>query len=296
MTEQGGRLVNVIIPTLNRASLLPATLDALLAQTHRELEVVVVDDGSSDRTPDVIAEAVRRDSRVRGLRHEASRGAAAARNAGAAVSRGPYLLFEDDDCVGVPSRIERLLKALETSSEAGYAYCWMETRTETGETVRKGRHGPWSIGTPYALLRRTAFEAVGGFDESLPRLQDFDLWTRILARYTAVEVPEVLFRTVRDGSGISASTEHLLAAAGTLMEKYRGTDIPPGHRATLHRLVGGRLMMERCRRAALVHLRRAARLQPGNPRCLAALAAASLGYGVYRRLVDLQAWLATRGP
>lgn len=295
MTADAGRLVSVVIPTLNRAPLLEAALDAVLAQTHRELEVVVVDDGSTDRTSRVVAAAARRDSRVRGLRHDVSRGAAAARNVGVEESRGSYLLFEDDDCRGAPARIERLLAALESSPEAAYAYCWMKTRTVTGETVLKGTQGPWAIGTPYALIRRAAFEAVGGFDPSLPRLQDFDLWTRILARSAAVEVPEVLFETVRDGSGISASTDRLLEAAGLLLEKYRGADLPPGHLATLHRLVGGRLMVERRRKEALVHLRRAARLQPGSARSLAALAAASLGHGVYARLVDLQAWLASRG-
>lgn len=295
MTGSGDRLVSVVIPTLNRATLLEAALDALLAQTHRELEVLVVDDGSTDRTSEIVAAAARRDSRVRGLRHDVSRGASAARNKGAGESQGSYLLFEDDDCRGAPNRIEGLLAALESSPEAGYAYCWMRTRADTGESVLKGTQGPWSIGTPYALVRRAAFEAVGGFDPSLPRLQDFDLWTRILARYAAVEVPEVLFETVRDGSGISASTDRLLEAADLLLDKYRGADLPPGHLAMLHRLVGGRLMVERCRREALVHLRRAARLQPASPRSLAALTAASLGHGVYQHLVDLRAWLATRG-
>lgn len=293
MTANGG-LVSVVIPTLNRAALLEAALHALLAQTHRRLEVVVVDDGSTDRTAEVVAAAARRDARVRGLRNDVSQGAAAARNTGAGEARGSYLLFEDDDCRGAVTRIEHLLTALESSPAAGYAYCWMKTLTDTGEIVLKGTQGPWAIGTPYALIRRDAFEAVGGFDPSLPRLQDFDLWTRILARYAAVEVPEVLFETVRDGSGISASTERLLEAAGLLLQKYRGADLPPGHLATLHRLVGGRLMVERHRKEALVHLRRAARLQPGNPRSLAALAAASLGHGVYGRLVQLQAWMANR--
>ena len=280
-----GALVSVVIPTRDRADVLRDALLAMLAQTHPALEIIVVDDGSGDHTADVAARAAHGDGRIRILRHEEPRGAAAARNAGARVARGRYLLFEDDDCRGRPDRVERLVRALEAEPDAAYAYGWIR-RPAAGSTAVTGTEGAWSIGTPSALIRKEAFDAVGGFDEGLPRLQDFDLWTRILARFPAVEVPAVLYETVLAGVGISGSPERLVAASRRLTEKYRDGDLPGPHRAAMHRRLGGALLLEGQRREGLAHFGRALRIRTRDPRSWLGLAAAVAGPRAYRLVVS----------
>ncbi len=275
-------LVSVIIPTRDRAELLTTALAAILAQARTDLEVIVVDDGSRDRTPEVIEEARAADPRVRSLRNERSLGAAAARNAGAAEGRGEYLLFEDDDCRSRPDRVTRMLRALGTAPNAGYAYCWMEAHSTDGSVRIHGRDGPWSIGTPCALIRRAHFEQVLGFDAGLPRLQDFDLWTRLLAKAPAIEVPEVLLTVTRSDQGISASTDRLIRAAHHIFEKYEESSIAPGHLAAMHRRLGGKLMVLGHPTEGMAHFRRSLALYPLCPRTWLAVVAARAGVRAYR--------------
>lgn len=274
--------MSVIIPTRDRADLLAGTLSSLLSQTYTHLEIIVVDDGSTDSTPDVVAETCATERRVRSLRHGESRGAAAARNTGAAVARGEYLLFEDDDCRGEPDRISQLVEAIESAPRAAYAYCWMASRNTDGSVTIHGAHGPSSIGTPFALIRADAFRAVGGFDPLMPRLQDFDLWIRLLVRAPAVAVPRVLFETVRDNAGISASPALLLEASERILNKYRDSGFPPRHLAAMHRRLGGSLIVNGFRSEGLAHLRRAVRLRKRSPRSWLTLAAAVAGRRTYR--------------
>ena len=276
--------VSVIIPTRDRAELLRGAVEAVLGQTHAGLELIIVDDGSRDHTPGVIAD-FSSDPRVRALRNEESRGAAEARNAGAGTARGDLLLFEDDDCRGAPERIEKLVRALDPVPGAAYAFCHSRRVMASGEVVVKGDEGAWSIGTPAALIRADAFREAGGFDASLPRLQDFDLWTRLLARRPAVEVPEVLYEAVWDDIGISASDKGLLEAEQRLYGKYDTDDMPASHLSAMHRRLGGKLMLAGHWGRGLAHFRRAVAVCRSCPRSWAALVAGLAGPGVYRRIV-----------
>lgn len=289
-------LVSVVVPTRDRAALLGDTLQALSDQSYQALEIIVVDDGSMDETPGVIQAAAERDPRIRGIRRPVSGGAAAARNAGAEMARGEFLLFEDDDCRGVPSRLERLVSALTHRPEAAYAYCRMRVVSDDGGEAVRGTLGPWSVGTPYALVRAAAFRASGGFDEALPRLQDFDLWTRLLGEHPAVEVPSVLFETVRDGSGISSDPERLASAGRLILDKYRESTLPRGHLARMHRYLAGALVVNGIRGDGLAHYRRSLHLRPWSVRSWLGVVLALLGPSAYRAAARLQAFAAAPAP
>lgn len=278
-------VISVIIPTRDRAGLLADAVAAVRGQSYPHVELIVVDDGSADSTPDLLA-GMERDGRVdRSLRHEAPLGAGAARNAGADAARGELLLFEDDDCRGAPDRLEKLARALAAAPDAAYAFCRSRRLDSAGRTMTKGHEGPWSIGTPAALIRADAFREVGGFDPELPRLQDFDLWTRLLARASAVDVPEVLFEAGWDDQGISASDQRLLAAEAHLLAKYRASRMPGPHLAAMHRRLGGKLLVNGFWKRGLVHLSRAIRRCWRCPRSWAAFAAGLAGPAIYRAVV-----------
>lgn len=183
--------VSVIIPTCNRASLLPVAIRSALGQTFRDLEVIVVDDDSEDRTSEVLAGIS--DPRLHYLRQEARRGGAAARNAGIARARGEYIAFLDDDDEWFPEKLDLQIDLFRQSPmQVGVVYgSYVTVDRESGRvTGRKiaERSGDLSRdllvrnvigGTSSVVVRRACFEKAGLFDERLPSFQDYDLWIRI---------------------------------------------------------------------------------------------------------------------
>jgi glycosyltransferase involved in cell wall biosynthesis len=194
--------VSLIIATFNHARFLGEAIDSALAQTLGGVDVIVVDDGSTDDTPAVLA---RYAGRVRVLR-QPNRGLAAARNTGLAAARGTYVSFLDADDVMAQTKLAAQLEVLERSPAIGWTYCdvlieTMATRATVTASERFGYgaraldgwlfpeliHGNF-IPAIAPMIRRTALDAAGGFDERLTSLEDWDMWLRLSliaeARYT----------------------------------------------------------------------------------------------------------------
>ncbi len=202
--------VSVVIATFNHARFLPAALDSALAQTLAGVEVIVVDDGSTDDTPAVLSRYARR---VRVIR-QANRGLAAARNAGLAVARGTYVSFLDADDVVMPTKLAEQMALLEAAAPTvGWTYCDVLIETvATGHEMRAserfgygGRsldgwlfpeliHGNF-IPAIAPLIRRAALDSAGGgFNDRLTALEDWDLWLRLSLVAEARYSPAVLVR------------------------------------------------------------------------------------------------------
>lgn len=192
-------LVSVCIPAYNASRTLAATLDSLARQSYRPLEVIVADDGSTDGTADA---ARRAGVRVVQGHH---RGASAARNAAAQAARGQLLFFSDADCRYVPEAMATLVAALRHHPEAAFAY---SSLTLGGKTWRLQPYDAWALAErnfipTMALIRRADFL---GFDERLPRLQDWDLWLRLAERGRGgVWVDRILYRSEPRGGVISGT-------------------------------------------------------------------------------------------
>ena len=184
-------LVSVIIPTYNRATLVPQTIDSVLAQTYPAVEVIVVDDGSTDGTAEMM------DSRYRGrvtYLPQANQGESVARNHGIRVSRGEYLTFLDDDDLMYPDKIAQQVNYFQTHPDVGLVHCRFEHIDEMGRALNvigllpEGRvlrllalnDFLWS-GAP--LIRRQWVEQVGGYDTTLPyggmHGEDWHLWLQL---------------------------------------------------------------------------------------------------------------------
>jgi glycosyltransferase involved in cell wall biosynthesis len=178
----------------------------VLAQTRPPGEIIVVDDGSPDDTGARVAPLVRA-GRVRYVRRE-NGGLAAARNTGAEHARGEFLLFLDDDDLLVPTALEVMADALAARPDYAFVYGrWVRFTGETPPTPDDQQPPEVAdrnaflmfnrIGTAgMVLMRRAAFEAVGGFDASLKKVEDWDMWLRMLARYPALNVgrPVLFYR------------------------------------------------------------------------------------------------------
>ncbi|HEX7122723.1 MAG TPA: glycosyltransferase family 2 protein [Gemmatimonadaceae bacterium] len=291
-------LVSVIIPTHNRAHLLPASIATVLAQTISDLEVIVVDDGSRDATPDVLAQIVAREPRVRVVRHEHALGAAAARNRGITEARGRFIAFNDDDCTWTEHKLEQQIAALETVG-ADVAYCVTEIRAFGGHVHRVGL--PMSaadsffgevlrrntIGTPMLVVRREALERSGLFDVTLPALEDWELLLR-LARSGApfVFVPDVVVRTAMLEGGLSTRSGVIATACDRIERSLRQSfSLDAGQWVDFHTTVGHLLMLVGCTNRARRHFARALRRSPLAFRPLLLGFASLLGGRMYRRLI-----------
>lgn len=197
--------VSVVIPVHNHARFLPEALESVFRQSLQPREVIVVDDGSTDGTGEVLRTYA---GRIRLLR-QANRGVAAARNAGAVAASGELLAFLDADDVWHASKLERQAVGFSTDPELGLVHCGVEEVDAQGRLLRTRldgmegwvsremllfRRGVILGGGSAAVVVRAVFESVGGFDEGLSTSADWDLYYRIAERCRVGFVPEVLVR------------------------------------------------------------------------------------------------------
>ena len=205
-------LVSVVVPCHNAAPFVAETLESILAQTHPAVEAVVVDDASTDGSWDVVQHfAGRYPERIRGLRLETNRGGGFARNRGAELAAGAYLMFLDADDFITPGALAALVAAVRDlpGTLAAGDSCKLEREGDgewrsTGRNARLPPADPddalrgWLAGTAWVptcalLWRRDTYQATGGWDESLARNQDGDIAMRALLRGARiVRVPEVV--------------------------------------------------------------------------------------------------------
>ena len=189
-------LVSLIIPTYNRADLVGEAIESALRQTYPAREVIVVDDGSTDGTPEVLA---RYGDAIRWVRTP-NRGCAAARNTGVGLARGDYLAFVDSDDLVLPDKLAAQVPVLEAHPEVGFVYgpilffgpelpgevVDQPIRPDRDGSVAEGIFLTTRIGFVSVLLRRRAVEQAGGFDETLRYNEDTDLLLRVALDWKAV--------------------------------------------------------------------------------------------------------------
>lgn len=258
----GGPRVSVIIPAWNRAGTILEAIHSVLSQTFVSLEVIVVDDGSTDGTAAAVRERHGADPRVV-LLSQANQGPAAARNAGIGRARGELIAFLDSDDLWDPEKLAAQVGHLDAHPVAGLTFCDARVQDERGPQARtrfesKGFGGDCSLRglvearfplcTPSVLIRREALADAGGFDASFPCAEDWDLWIRLVDRREAVCLMTPMV-TIRRGAGS--------LSRGRPLEKWRAwVRLWTRHRATLLRRGCPASLVRR--RAAHAHRRLAA--------------------------------------
>lgn len=226
--------VSVVVPTYDRVDLLRRALDSALSQTVPPGEVVVVDDASPDPVEPVLAAAYDAE-RLRVVRHDANRGAAAARNTGAEAATGEYVAFLDSDDYWAETKLERQLAVVAADPEVDLVYCDQHVVEPDGAVRDSGKRLPesdlwgelldgWTApNTSTLLFDRGAFLDLGGFDESLESCQDHDLWMRVARadlRVRAVDEPLSYFARDADDR-ISHDRRRRMNGVERFLEKWR---------------------------------------------------------------------------
>jgi glycosyltransferase involved in cell wall biosynthesis len=193
-------LISVIVPTFNRWPLLGHALDSVLAQTLRDFELLVVDDGSTDGT----AEELKKIGSPLGFFVTARKGVAAARNLGVSQARGRYIAFLDSDDTWLPRKLER--QAAFMAQHPEFQICQTEeiwVRNGIRVNPRAVHRKPSGdillpslalclVSPSAVMMTKELFERVGGFDESFPVCEDYDLWLRIGAEFSVPLIAEAL--------------------------------------------------------------------------------------------------------
>jgi glycosyltransferase involved in cell wall biosynthesis len=243
------QLVSVVIPAYNAAATLDETLRSVRSQTHRALEIIVVDDGSVDETRAIAERHADVDNRVQVI-HQANAGVAAARNAGWRRARSDLIAFVDADDLWAPRKIERQVHALELGGERlGLVYCWF-VRIDVERAFSGRGEGPrWEgdvlehiftgnfIGNGSAVLvRRKALVDANGFEIGLRSAgaegcEDYLLYCRIAERYHYAVVPEHFVGYRQLPHNMSSNRPRMLRSYMLAVDEMRCRH--PSHSATL---------------------------------------------------------------
>ena len=251
-------LISVIIPTYNRASVLPRAVHSVLRQTHSHLELIVVDDGSEDQTSQLIASI--RDPRLRYV-HQRHQGVAQARNTGIDMAQGQYVaLLDSDDAWST----RKLQAQLAFTRSGGWEISqtqeiWIRNGRRVNPGVRHAKRSGWIfipslelclVSPSCVLMSRRCWEETGPFDPRLPACEDYDLWLRCSLCYPVGLIPEYLVtRYAGHPDQLSGKIIGLdLYRIMSLCKLLTAADLSPEHRRAARRQLAlkGRRYVQGC--------------------------------------------------
>ncbi len=224
--------ISVVIPTRNRSSRLLQAIADVRQQSLQALEIIVIDDASSDDTAVLLAGLASPHLRV--ISNKQPFGAAQSRNLGIADARGEFLAFLDDDDRWHQDKLAVQARALSQAPQSiALVCCAYDIISDiTGRLVRTWQPPTKPIDLAYflrttgfmttvPLIRRTCIQAVGGFDPTLTGGQDLDLWIRMAERYKMISVPQVLAEHHIHGSQITTDLHAKARASALIIHKHR---------------------------------------------------------------------------
>lgn len=198
--------ISVVVPAYNSQSTIIETINSVLEQTFTDFELIVINDGSTDRTLELLSEV--KDARLKVYSYP-NGGLPAARNQGIVRARGEFISFIDADDLWTSDKLELQLQALQKNPQAGVAYSWTICMGNNGNSFHPGVSesfqgnvypnllvGNFIASGSNVLIRKEAIESVGNFDESLKSCEDWDYWLRLAPKWEFVVVPkpQIIYR------------------------------------------------------------------------------------------------------
>lgn len=237
--------VSVVIPAYNAAWCVGRAVDSVLAQDYRDFEIIVVDDGSQDETPLVLADYGDAIQVVR----KTNGGLSSARNAGTHAARGEYVAFLDADDWWLPSKLARQTAVLETKPDIVFCSTAATVQTPDGHVLNEWRcamaegdvleqiflaNATVAGSGSTVMVKKRALLQAGGFDETLESLEDIDMWMRLAAHGHYVCIDEPLAVILKRPGSMSKNLDVMRTSALAVMKKNRGL-LPPNQRGVFWR-------------------------------------------------------------
>lgn len=278
--------VDIIIPAYNAARYLPAALESVASQTFEDWRILLIDDGSTDNTPEIVAPFIDRfGPRLQYIRQQ-NRGLPAARNQAILHSSAEFLALLDADDVWLPNRLSESLKSFEGRPHAGLSYGFVSRIDPDGAIIdtfdQRQKHAEGRVASyvymrqidlpcPTITFRRQCIDEVGMFDENLRATEDRDLWLRIAQRYEIVLAPQIIAYYRTSPNAMTTDPDRMLRAQLQFIEKHYGS---PGCGRLARRVALARAYKQRAEAlglrkqpwAALASSMRALTLYPLDPR------------------------------
>lgn len=228
-------MISVVIPTHNRSGLLKRAVESALNQTYKEVEVIVVSDGSTDDTEEVVAAYQKNNSNVKFISVFPGKGANNARNEGIEAAEGDYVAFLDDDDEWISTKLESQLAVFKSDNSIGMVYTginviYVKEKLTYYSLSRKGGDLSKDIllknvvgATPSVMIKKDILNESGYFDINMPAKQDYDLWIRVcqLTNVGFVDEPLVNYYNYSGEKQISLSTEKHERAIEIIDQKYK---------------------------------------------------------------------------
>ncbi len=293
-------LFSVVVPAYNCARWVDEAIQSVLDQDRDDFEIIVIDDGSTDDTPKILARLARH---ARVIRQE-NAGVAAARNRGIEAARGQWIAFLDADDRFRPGHLDRLARAIATAPGAGLVYADAMVVDEHGRP-RKRKHSPAlgpdpfveillanNVTTSATAVRRACFDEIGRFALDLQGPEDWDLWLRLARRYRLVHVPAISIDYRRQEQGLVHTRGLALRVDNmTVLERARilAPELPAAvmkrARANAYVESAVRLLAGGDATSARAELILALKQRPLFPRALALLGLALAGPGAARAVM-----------
>ncbi|MGQ5516926.1 glycosyltransferase family 2 protein [Halococcus saccharolyticus] len=225
--------MSVVLATYNRADVLGRAIRSVLAQTYSDFELIVIDSGT-DNADEIVASFD--DPRIRYLRQK-PQGLGAARNLGIDVARAELIAFQDDDDEWQPTKLTKQVDAIRNAPESvGVVYStvqkiqngqqWWVPNENTTQTSGSLVPALWRhnfVSPQTVLIKKRCVETVGGFDESLPALEDWEMWLRVAQTFEFEHVDEALATAHISEDSMSVDYESLAVARDAIVRKHRHT-------------------------------------------------------------------------
>ena len=223
--------VSVIVPTYNRASVIKRALQSIYNQTYNDYEIIVVDDGSTDNTIEILEDERLRNPRLRYIRHKKNMGVSIARNTGIINSAGKYIAFLDSDDEWHREKLEEQVRIMNSNENIGLVYTGSKIIYEglnnediipvfSGYIFNKLLERNF-IAASSVMVPKGIFNEIGLFDERLKIMQDWDMWLRISKRYLIIPVKKVLIKYYVHEKRISSNLVYRLHDYASIFRKYK---------------------------------------------------------------------------
>ncbi|MGQ9611024.1 MAG: glycosyltransferase family 2 protein [bacterium] len=224
-------MISVIIPTYNYGEFVSYAIKSVLCQTYQDFELIIVDDGSTDNTKEIVQEFVNSDKRIRYL-YQKNRGLSSARNTGIKASRGMFIAFLDADDIWFPEKLEYQMEIMKNIHSIGLVGCgYINFNYNDGNTqiiipdqeldlareltVKNAIYGSASG----VLVKKECFERVGLFDEKLKAAEDWDMWLRIIKHYDIRFVDKPMVKIRIHNRNMSKNVERMRNAQIQVLRK-----------------------------------------------------------------------------